>query len=452
VLEGHSYSFAIEGTSDPCANYRLRTWAHNSDQIDGGVETCQSAQEGNLNDYRVWHDAGEPDAIPCPSNEQTAPIGFDRSMPTGWLMVRNGPAGRFVYTDINPPNDPPDCAFTAPGYGVEAADWRPWPTQPSQDEYVCRFAHYTPRGETTQDGWYWGKPYWPNRNGAPRDVYLRLDTATDATLLTKYTPELLFDQAEQFFADWPGAITDDIDNYLRRDDGSRLAGAGTHDTLSLDLLAFPEYSNGSTSRSDDRLVEGDSDYVSAAERFHTAQGYGNTVVGRVVHDSDGHTWLQYWLWYYFNKNSTLGVGDHQGDWEFVQYQPGDDRIPSVATYAQHNAGESCPWSEVEKAATPDGAGIPVVYVALGSHASYFTPGDHQRPFPEPTDQIQPDYEHPVIPHANLVADDFPAWVTWRGVWGDTAGLTPSPPSPNQQGAKWSNPPAFNGSADAYTVN
>src|SRR5438552_37275 len=48
--------------------------------------------------------------------------------------------------------------------------------------------------------------------------------------------------------------------------------------------------------------------------------------------------------------------------------------PDLAVYAQHRYAEKRPWPAVQKAAgRPDTA---VVYVARGSHASYFEPGFH----------------------------------------------------------------------------
>ena len=34
-------------------------------------------------------------------------------------------------------------------------------------------------------------------------------------------------------------------------------------------------------------------------------------------------WHQSWLWYLYNPWSIAGVGEHEGDWEFVQIAPVD---------------------------------------------------------------------------------------------------------------------------------
>ena len=49
--------------------------------------------------------------------------------------------------------------------------------------------------------------------------------------------------------------------------------------------------------------------------------------------------------------------------------------PDIAVYAQHSYGEMRRWEEIEKLDAD--LDRPVVYVARGSHASYFTAGFHQ---------------------------------------------------------------------------
>ncbi len=170
-----------------------------------------------------------------------------------------------------------------------------------------------------------------------------------------------------------------------------------------------------------------------------AAGYGDRIYGRAT-TVGGKTWLQYWLFSYYNPQNVLGFGVHEGDWEFAQVGLDADGSPDVATYAQHGGGERCAWSQVQK--TP--AGVPVVYVALASHASYFAPGVNPRGF-------YPDDYHrgggfQVRPALEVVTGGTP-FIAWRGRWGASSS---SPAAPRQQG-KWGAPNSFNSGAAACTV-
>ncbi len=154
----------------------------------------------------------------------------------------------------------------------------------------------------------------------------------------------------------------------------------------------------------------------------------------------GKTWLQYWLFSYYNPQNVLGFGVHEGDWEFIQVGLDADGAPDVATYGQHDEGERCAWSVVAKT----DAGAPVVYVALASHASYFAPGVNPRGF-------LPDDHHrgggyQVAPALEIVTPSTP-FMAWRGKWGASSS---SPLAPRRQ-SKWSAPNSFNSGAVACTV-
>ena len=169
-----------------------------------------------------------------------------------------------------------------------------------------------------------------------------------------------------------------------------------------------------------------------------AAGYGDRVYGRAL-TSGGKTWLQYWLFSYYNPQNVLGFGVHEGDWEFVQVGLDADGAPDVATYAQHGGGERCAWSQVQKS-----GGAPVVYVALASHASYFSSGVNPRGF-------YPDDYHrgggyQVRPALEIVTPATP-FMAWRGKWGASSS---SPVAPRRQ-SKWSAPNSFNSGASACTV-
>jgi hypothetical protein len=156
--------------------------------------------------------------------------------------------------------------------------------------------------------------------------------------------------------------------------------------------------------------------------------------------SGGKTWLQYWLFSYYNPQNVLGFGVHEGDWEFVQIGLDAAGAPDVATYAQHDGGERCAWGQVQR--TGDGA--PVVYVALASHASYFASGINPR-------GLYPDDYHrgtgyQARPALEIVTAGTP-FMAWQGKWGASSA---SPAAPRRQG-KWGDPGGFNAAAAACTV-
>jgi len=76
--------------------------------------------------------------------------------------------------------------------------------------------------------------------------------------------------------------------------------------------------------------------------------------------------VQYWFYYVYDY---LEYGNkHEGDWEQIQFILDENENPLFAAYSQHYDGEIKHWSEVQKTSTHN----PIVYVAKGSHASYFS--------------------------------------------------------------------------------
>jgi hypothetical protein len=104
---------------------------------------------------------------------------------------------------------------------------------------------------------------------------------------------------------------------------------------------------------------------------------GDAVYGRLARTADRIV-LQYWLFYYDDSlllpPTPFGIfwQSHEGDWEVVNVVLDQNEQPLEAAYSQHCTGERMPWAQVEK--SPADSTHPVVYVALGSHANYFTPG------------------------------------------------------------------------------
>jgi hypothetical protein len=283
-------------------------------------------------------------------------------------------------------------------------------------------------------------------NRSPFSAQASATPPSTADLLRSYSPELRYETQETYFADSAAEMTDNFvagsrQNYLVDGNGTRLATANPADPLadlSLGFLGDPAYSDGRAAASSHFLDAANSFYQQDAQRMRAA-GYADRAYGRAV-TAGGKTWLQYWLFSYYNPQNVLGFGVHEGDWEFIQVGLDADGEPDVATYAQHGGGERCAWSQVQR--TPGGA--PVVYVALASHASYAASGVNPR-------GLYPDDYHRgggyrVRPALEVVTPSTP-FIAWPGKWGASSS---SPAAPRRQG-KWGDPNGFNAGVAPCTV-
>jgi hypothetical protein len=162
--------------------------------------------------------------------------------------------------------------------------------------------------------------------------------------------------------------------------------------------------------------------------------------GRAKADSDGRLWLQYWFYYFYNDyNLAGGIGLHEGDWEMAQLRMATHGgEPDLAVYAQHVHAEEASWADVEK--LPDNPDTPVIYVARGSHASYFNEGYHET---EAWFDIADGKRKTPKLELDIIGDDVPGWLRWRGRWGDTKARIPWIEQPSPQGpiahSQWNDP-------------
>jgi hypothetical protein len=201
----------------------------------------------------------------------------------------------------------------------------------------------------------------------------------------------------------------------------------------------------------------------------------SVVYGRKVEHGDT-TVLQYWYFsyddlysYVYPPDDTIWQ-DHEGDWEMVSVVLRHGR-PIEAGYSQHCTGERRAWADVD---TYNGTTHPVVYVANGSHANLFAPGEHtiaqqcipaqaiqllnQLGLPMPSDHAYPG--NVVMGPTGLsgvtptqvvdVTEDAPRWMRFAGVFGELqmfhappqyGGTVPSgysPPSPRHH-ESWKHP-------------
>jgi hypothetical protein len=196
----------------------------------------------------------------------------------------------------------------------------------------------------------------------------------------------------------------------------------------------------------------------------TAYGKGQDLAGagacygRVLAEDPATLFLQYWLFYADNP-CVLPSGRHDGDWELVQVRlqstPGGYES-THATVAGHGKPVTLPFRSTE--------GGPEVFVAIDSHASYFTPGAH--PMLPLSDVCDPGLPAAVPSVELLPLEEASAWTFWSGRWGMDRGVgtrialwfhlrrTPafikrlkvgageSPPSPGLQGQSWGHPKFF----------
>src|SRR4051794_2842581 len=195
--------------------------------------------------------------------------------------------------------------------------------------------------------------------------------ATASELLQRHRPFLKYDSQETYFADSAAEWTDAAGNRLVAGDGTQLAVAGHG--LALAFLGA-KYPNGRPATKDDRISDPSRQYAAQARALHALPAYANRVYGHAVADTHGDQWLQYWFFYFYNDYNLIGpfikAGLHEGDWEMIQIRLRGE-VPDHAVYAQHKGAEGRDWRQVDLV---PGTQRPIVYVARGSHASYFEPG------------------------------------------------------------------------------
>lgn len=274
--------------------------------------------------------------------------------------------------------------------------------------------------------------------------------------LYRYMPVMRFDNGflpltddgEHFFPLRVTAITNNPGNRLQRGNGDFLAERNADGTgLNIGYLRSGVYPHINKDVFDTDVVDerdhGSNDintYRADADRFQRSSHYRDRIYGHVVrHYERGFlagAWLQYWFFYYYNDYPGTDLGDHEGDWEMIQLFVDVNAQPQVAVYAQHNGQTYCRWPAVPKERSR-----PVVYVARGSHASYFHTGHHGQDLFVDGDLVRP-------MRLIRVGQNSPRWLNWPGFWGASGGILGefhSPRGPKQHDA-FNGPQAFYESA------
>ena len=264
-----------------------------------------------------------------------------------------------------------------------------------------------------------------------------------ATLLARHSPVLVLHPAEQL-------RPSPVDGFLADSDLERRTAAGW------ETVAGPLPAGGADLRLDQRAcraIDGvaATPCYAATEAAHRA---GPVVYGAAFR-SGSRIALQYWIWYPWNPYSTtVPPGElwqvHEGDWEAVSVIVDLRGKPLLVGYSQHSKGKRRDWSRAPKQGLH-----PLVYVALGSHANYFTPGV-QRFDPRVVDPllisvIQQNggsaVDHtgkgPVIrPRVIRVTATSPAWMTFAGRFGESEYLHVPGGAPADSGGGGPRGPAF----------
>jgi len=249
---------------------------------------------------------------------------------------------------------------------------------------------------------------------------------SDEQLLRTYEPTFVFDPVERFR---PARVDEFVrDSVLERFDGSTwqvVDSNPSHNTLPTSGGGFRLDQQDCSPAS----VVGGLDCYTAAVAEH---GRPSTVYGQVLR-SDAAIVLEYWSFYYddvysyFYPPSNVIWQSHEGDWESIAIVLSPEGVPLEAGYSQHCRGQRRAW-----AATPRVDDThPVVYVAVGSHAAYFTPGLHQlEPACIPPGAIDLLRQHGLplpVDYAGVGEIDTPllerindgdGWAAFPGFWGE----------------------------------
>ena len=290
----------------------------------------------------------------------------------------------------------------------------------------------------------------------------------DRGLLERYQPVTYLDPAEQF---GPASIQSFVSdaNLERFDAGSWSLADPVPEPGDLPGPGTGTWRLNQDSCTPSLPVGGLACYATAG-----SEGTGASVVYGRVARQPGAIVLEYWYFYYDDVYSyTYPASDfiwqaHEGDWENVDVVLSDDEAPQFVGYSQHCLGQRRGWSS-----TPLLGTHPIVHVAAGSHANYFSAGIHPinvqcipppaiaflqaAHLPLPVDYsfaggevAGPREADGTFTHVREIQDGHPSWVSFPGTWGEVQYFhAPAPPigtvpfGTSPQGpayhAMWANP-------------
>lgn len=126
--------------------------------------------------------------------------------------------------------------------------------------------------------------------------------------------------------------------------------------------------------------------------------------------------IQYWWFFGYNQTPVPGIA-HQGDWEHVTVWVYDGAARSVY-YSAHNGGTTRQIGGFSQIGLR-----PVVFVALGTHAAYWTSGIQTYPIGLGLSFFDgTGYGRRWDTHLNLKALATQPWKDYAGAWGEVGNL------------------------------
>lgn len=203
--------------------------------------------------------------------------------------------------------------------------------------------------------WRPGKRGWGDYHPCPAEFFLHRVEQRDSPKPWSFSPRSLFGSLIPRF--WRKGVATGLEKL--RENAASVAPQET-EGWELDVAAIP-------SQDESRAWQQYHEYLS-----ETQHPYGPAVYGRYVEDDSGPS-LQYWYLCLYNDFRN----NHEGDWEMVTIELSGDGSPLRAGYSIHDGGSVRNWADVAK--DEPGGSHPLLYVARGSHAGYFSynPRGHQ---------------------------------------------------------------------------
>jgi hypothetical protein len=195
--------------------------------------------------------------------------------------------------------------------------------------------------------------------------------SVDRKLLAQYEPVMQFDPLEQF-------RPTKVEPFIAGASLERLDASGTWEVVAPNAAPgdLPGPGTG-TWRLNENACTPNAPVGGLACYAAAAAGGDTNTYARVVHENDTAI-LQYWFFYdddvysYTYPPSDLLWQAHEGDWENIDVVLSDDDAPQFVGYSQHCLGQRRDWADTPRFDDTH----PIVHVAVGSHANYFSAGTH----------------------------------------------------------------------------